>query len=134
MVYNFLFKFLQDSVCRYKFYNSGATVKGFVNITEGDEDALLCAVATVGPVSVAIDATSQEFQFYRKGLFYNPKCSSNQLSHGLLAVGFDTNENGPYWIVKNSYGSHWGNHGYIHMARNRNNNCGIATVASYPLV
>lgn len=136
ITYNILFcKYLQDDKCRYNPSHSGATDKGFVDIAQGDEKALMEAVATVGPVSVAIDASSSKFQFYKKGVFYNSKCSSESLDHGVLAVGYGTDKKGgDYWIVKNSWGTTWGDKGYILMARNKKNNCGIASSASYPLV
>ncbi|VVC28253.1 Cathepsin propeptide inhibitor domain (I29),Cysteine peptidase, asparagine active site,Cysteine [Cinara cedri] len=121
--------------CKYKSTNKGATVSGFVNIQRGDENTLAKAVATVGPVSIAIDASLDNFRFYDEGVFYEPTCSSVHLDHGVLAVGYNTTEAGEdYWIVKNSWGEEWGQGGYIWMARNKNNNCGIASMASYPLV
>lgn len=58
---------LQDDNCRYNPEASGAEDKGFVDIREGSEHALKKAVATMGPVSVAIDASHESFQFYHKG-------------------------------------------------------------------
>lgn len=58
----------QDDNCRFRPRYVGATDTGFVDINEGDEEALKQAVATVGPVSVAIDASHQSFQFYSTGV------------------------------------------------------------------
>ncbi|KAB0802752.1 hypothetical protein PPYR_04938 [Photinus pyralis] len=125
----------EDDKCRYNPKNSGATDRGYVDIESGNEEQLKSAVATVGPVSVAIDAAHQSFQFYAEGVYDEPECSTSQLDHGVLAVGYGTSEDGhDYWIVKNSWGPSWGKQGYILMARNNENQCGIATQASYPLV
>lgn len=92
---------IQDGQCHYDSSKSGATVTGFVDVKSGDEDALKQAVATVGPVSVAIDASHLSFQFYSKGV-YNPWiCSSTALDHGVLAVGYGTSGGKDYWLVKN---------------------------------
>ncbi|RZC43276.1 Peptidase C1 domain containing protein, partial [Asbolus verrucosus] len=126
----------EDEKCHYKPKNKGATDRGFVDIESGSEDQLQAAVATIGPISVAIDASHESFQQYAGGVYYEPECSSEQLDHGVLAVGYgiDSETQKEYWLVKNSWGESWGMHGYIKMARNRDNNCGIATQASYPLV
>lgn len=125
----------QDETCHYKAKQRGATDRGYTDIETGDESHLKAAVATVGPVSVAIDASQQDFQFYTEGVYFNENCNSTQLDHGVLAVGYGTTEDDEdYWIVKNSWGPKWGDKGYILMARNKDNNCGIATSASYPLV
>lgn len=121
--------------CGFKRANVGAEDTGFVDIASGDEDALKVAVATVGPISVAIDAGHNSFQLYKTGVYYEKDCSPEQLDHGVLIVGYGTDPtHGDYWIVKNSWGANWGEQGYIRMARNKKNNCGIATSASYPLV
>lgn len=67
------------------------------------------------------------------------KCVNPIFNRGVcvqvLVVGYGTDEEGgDYWLVKNSWGRSWGDLGYIKMARNKNNHCGIASAASYPLV
>jgi len=107
---------------------------GYVDVPSGSETSLTNDITSVGPVSVAIDASHSSFQFYTSGVYYEPACSSTQLDHGVLAVGWGTTTGTypSYYVVKNSWGTSWGANGYIWMARNANNNCGIATMASYP--
>lgn len=124
-----------DESCRFKKRDVGATDKGFVDVPAGDEEKLKAALATVGPVSVAIDASHPTFQFYAGGVYDEKECSPENLDHGVLAVGYGTDEDGvDYWLVKNSWGESWGLQGYIKMRRNAENQCGIASSASYPLV
>jgi len=125
----------RDGRCRFNKTNIGANDTGYTDIPEGDESALVAALATIGPISVAIDANHPSFQNYKRGIYYEPECSSTDLDHGVLAVGYGVDPDGSkYYIVKNSWGLGFGDNGYILMARDRDNNCGIATAASYPLV
>jgi cathepsin L len=125
----------EDGTCKFKPANVGATCTGFTDIESGSEDALSAAIATVGPISVAIDASQDSFQFYSSGIYSDPDCSSEELDHGVTAVGYGTQGSGQdFYIVKNSWGTSWGDQGYILMARNQDNMCGIATMSSYPLV
>lgn len=126
----------EDDKCRYNPKNKGAWDVGFVDVREGDENALKHAIATVGPCSVAIDASHESFQFYSHGVYREPECSPQDLDHGVLAVGYgvDKKTGEAYWLVKNSWSEAWGDNGYIKMARNEGNMCGIASAASYPLV
>ncbi|XP_037085227.1 procathepsin L-like [Pollicipes pollicipes] len=125
----------EDEPCRFNKADVGATDVGYMDVPAGDEDALKEAVAVHGPVSIAIDASQSSFQFYHNGIYDDPNCSSTQLDHGVLAVGYGTDDQGrDFWLVKNSWSPSWGNKGYIKIARNENNVCGVATSASLPLV
>lgn len=124
----------RDQKCKYDKTKVVANDTGFTDITSGSEDELQSAVATVGPISVAIDASQDSFQLYKSGVYDEPDCSSTELDHGVLAIGYGTQNGKTYWLVKNSWGTSWGIKGYIMMSRNKDNQCGIATAASYPLV
>ncbi|XP_065650114.1 procathepsin L isoform X2 [Hydra vulgaris] len=122
--------------CYYNQQFNVASDTGFVDIPSGDENALKVAVATVGPISVAIDATKSSFMSYQSGVYYEPTCGNGleNLDHAVLVVGYGTEEGRDFWLVKNSWDITWGDQGYIKMSRNMSNQCGIATKASYPLV
>jgi cathepsin L len=121
----------EDGTCQYNAANCGSTLATYTNVASGSESSLQQSVA-LGPTSVAIDASHNSFQLYSGGVYYEPNCSPTQLDHGVLAVGYGSTGGQDYWIVKNSWGTSWGMSGYIWMSRNRNNNCGIATMASLP--
>lgn len=126
-----------ENGCKFKKRVSGAIVNGYVDIPEGNESKLMAAIATIGPISIAMDSSHESFQFYSSGIYYEPKCQRrlDKLDHAMLAVGYGTDKRTrDYYIVKNSWGTDWGDRGYIKMARNRKNHCGIATDAKFPLV
>ncbi|XP_065886619.1 testin-2-like [Dysidea avara] len=118
-------------VCHNNTCTPIGTVNGSCMVPRGNETALQAAVAKQ-PVMVMVDASLQSFQLYKSGIYYESNCSSTKLDHNMLLVGYGESSTGEYWIVKNSWGIEWGEKGYILMARNRNNNCGIATMAEYP--
>merc|ERR1712004_424670 len=123
----------RDASCRYSSAYRGATCTGYVSIRRNDENDLLNAVGSVGPVSVSLYASTQGFQFYSSGVYVASSCPKT-INHAVLAVGYGTDSYyGPYWIIKNSWGTGWGDAGYIKMARG-GNQCGIASQACYPTV
>jgi C1A family cysteine protease len=109
------------------------TITGYRDVPQGNETALLSAVAQQ-PVSIAIEADKSAFQMYKSGVLDSPFCGK-QLDHGVLIVGYGTQKGvfgtKDYWIVKNSWGETWGEQGYINIVRGKNM-CGIAEQASYP--
>jgi len=108
--------------------SSVATLTGYTDVPEDDEDALKSAVAMT-PVSVAIEADKSAFQLYKSGILDSASCGK-QLDHGVLAVGYGT-DGKDYWKVKNSWGLSWGESGFVRMVRGKNM-CGIASQPSYP--
>lgn len=112
-----------------KAHSPTVTIDGYENVPSNDEEALKKAVANQ-PVSVAIEASGSDFQFYSKGVF-NGECGT-ELDHGVAVVGYGKD----YWIVRNSWGPNWGEDGYIRMKRGggvpKEGLCGIAIEASYP--
>ncbi|KAL3882300.1 hypothetical protein ACJMK2_028661 [Sinanodonta woodiana] len=120
--------------CKYKRTKVVAKNTGCVEIAKGNESALQEAVATIGPISVAIDSSHCSFKHYSGGVYEEDQCNSTVVNHAVLVVGYGTEKGKDYWLVKNSWSERWGDKGYIKMARNKGNMCGIASYASYPLV
>merc|ERR1712137_344806 len=84
-----------------------------------------------GPVSVSIDAGPDDFYYYASGLYDNPACTTTELDHSVLAVGYGTEPDGnKYWIVKNSWSTYWGEAGYVRLAQ-KGNICGVATTPNF---
>ncbi|KAF1742537.1 hypothetical protein MXB_4665, partial [Myxobolus squamalis] len=123
----------RNSQCNRNNPNSSYKLLGYNDLTEGDEDNLLRALYHFGPISISVDADSDEYTFYESGIIDFPLCSSIHLNHAVLAVGYSLHKR-PYLLVKNSYGKNWGINGYFKVALFKNNMCGIATDGSYPII
>merc|ERR1712055_780537 len=120
--------------CHFHTNDAVATLTGWVHVRGGSETDLQAAVSQKGPISVAIDASHRGFQMYKHGVYHDSNCSPRNLNHAVLVVGYGQETGGKYWLVKNSWGRSWGNQGYINMAKDRHNHCGIASQAYYPTV
>ncbi|XP_064187500.1 procathepsin L-like isoform X2 [Anguilla rostrata] len=110
------------------------SVKDWKYVPPGDEQAFEDALVTIGPIAVVIDTTTRNFQFYRKGVFYDPKCSIWKQAHAVVLIGFGTEGPEEYWTIKNSWGVYWGEEGYMRLAKNRQRHCGISQYGVVPFV
>ena len=89
-------------------------VTSFNDVTSDSVPQMEAAVSK-GPVSVAIEADQSGFQFYKSGVF-SGACGTN-LDHGVLVVGYGTDSGKDYWKIKNSWGTTWGDQGYIRVIK-----------------
>merc|ERR1719440_2385274 len=104
----------RDGTCKSGF-TVAVSIKKFTDVKANDEDALAAAVTTQ-PVSVAVDA--RKWQNYKNGVFSG--CGAiHMLDHGVLAVGYTSDS----WKIKNSWGTSWGEKGFIRITRGQNE-CG----------
>jgi C1A family cysteine protease len=112
------------------------TVKDCADVPANNQLALKEAVS-FGPVSIAIEADTRIFQSYSSGVITSSSCGT-ELDHGVLIVGYGTENGIDYWLVKNSWSSSWGDEGYVKIERSDSTNdigiCGIAAQPSFPIV
>lgn len=103
------------------------------NKQSGDEEALMKQLLLHGPVITSIDHIHESFMRYSRGIYYESECSTTHSTHSVLLIGYGSENGVDYWTVKNSFGEKWGEGGFFRIARNRNNNCMIAT-ESYSII
>jgi KDEL-tailed cysteine endopeptidase len=110
-------------------------IKKCYDVEPNDQVAMAEAVS-VCPVSVAIEADKRYFQFYSSGVLDSDECGT-KLDHGVLVVGYGEESGTPYWLVKNSWGTSWGDKGYVKILKSDSSNdpgiCGIAMQPSFPV-
>ncbi|KAL3628195.1 hypothetical protein CASFOL_027241 [Castilleja foliolosa] len=111
------------------------TIDGYENVPKNNERALLRAVAHQ-PVTATIAAGTLDFSHHRKGIFKG-ECGT-EMNHAVTIVGYGKTSCGTkYWIAKNSWGSNWGENGYIRLLRGvsgKGGQCGIARSPAYPVM
>jgi cathepsin L len=119
----------RDGSCSYVASKGVGAVASYKDVSRGSPSALKAAIAK-GPVSVAIEADQTAFQSYHSGVITSG-CGQS-LDHGVLAVGYGTLAGEDFFLVKNSWGSSWGDAGYVRIGAGSSNVCGILSSASYP--
>jgi len=107
------------------------TVTGFVNVKPNDSEQLKSALANHGPIAIGIQANQDAFQYYKSGIITSG-CGQD-LDHGVLAVGYGIEDGTPYFLVKNSWGTWWGDKGYVKIGAGQDNTCGILSMPSFPI-
>ena len=122
-----------QGTCKFDATKAVSKIVGCVAVVEDSEEDLAAKVASMGPAAIAIDASHFSFQLYSRGIYDESACSSYNLDHGVGCVGFGTEDGVNYWIVRNSWGTSWGESGYIRMVKDKNNQCGEATAATIPV-
>jgi len=124
-----------NQVCQSSSCSASPSTKlsGYKDVTGGEvgaSNSLVTDIST-GPICIAIEADQSGFQLYKSGVFQG-LCGTN-LDHGVLLVGYGTDTGLDYWRVKNSWGTSWGEQGYIRMVRDKDE-CGLGIEPSYPVV
>jgi hypothetical protein len=107
----------------------------YKSITLGDEKGMADALVKYGPIFIGLDVDSQLFMFYKSGVLSINNCPTllKDMDHAMVAVGYgyDAALKMSYWIIRNSWGETWGEKGYVRLAKDKGNMCGITTMASY---
>ena len=122
----------KDGKCVFDSTKGYGKITGYTSVKSGSEDDLAAKVSQMGPASVCIDASNWSFQMYSTGIYDEPSCSSAFLDHAVGCVGYGTENGVNYWIIRNSWGTSWGEEGYIRMVKDKKNQCGAATSAIVP--
>jgi C1A family cysteine protease len=119
--------------CAYVASKGQVQLSGLTDVTANSPSQLQAAVAQQ-PVSVAIEADKAVFQSYKSGIITSTACGTT-LDHGVLLVGYGTEGGQDYWILKNSWGTSWGEAGFFRIARSSATGpgiCGLQQQPSYP--
>jgi len=101
-------------------------VENYFDLPANQLNPVLQHVATVGPLSISVDASS--WSGYESGVFDGCNNQSPDIDHAVQLVGFGTDPSkGDYWLVRNSWGTGYGENGYIRLKRYATPPCGVDT-------
>ncbi|XP_037694805.1 cathepsin F isoform X2 [Choloepus didactylus] len=119
-------------VCSFSLEKAKVYINDSVELSK-NEQKLAAWLAMNGPISVAINAFGM--QFYRHGIAHplRPLCSPWFIDHAMLLVGYGNRSDIPYWAIKNSWGTDWGEEGYYYLHRG-SGACGVNSMASSAVV
>jgi len=123
----------QDGTCKFEKSKVEVTISDWkYACSEEDETTLKNNVANKGPLSICVDAAN--WQYYTGGVMSGWQCAwVNLLDHCVQAVGYDMTASTPYWLVRNSWATDWGEQGYIRLSYG-DNTCGLTNEATYVIV
>jgi len=117
-------------------YKYGSKYYASYNIQTKSASAFKKALQS-GPISVAIDASGNAFSAYASGTLQASSCGTS-LDHAVNCIGYGSDDNGDYWLLRNSWGTSWGLSGYMKFERTDTEDsvgtCGILTAGAYPNV
>jgi len=120
----------RDNTCAKGNITGIVNTTGYVNVSRYSPSALQTAVRNVGPVTVAVQAYSQLFMYYSGGIITSG-CGTS-IDHAITVVGYGNNGSIEYWIAKNSWGTNWGESGYVRILKTNNSDAGQCGVNLYP--
>jgi len=105
---------------------------GFSYVPEKNVRAMQNAIMQA-PISVSIDADNAAVENYVSGVITDASICGTDLDHALTVVGYNTTGPQPYWIVRNSWGSDWGEGGYFKVLMSDGSGvCGINLDVTFP--
>ena len=124
------------SICKVVKSSLPYNVSGYKSIIPNNEHILKYYLYNIGPISVGVNA-NRDWQLYKNGI-YDPgteNCpnSNNDIDHGVVIVGYGSENGLDYWIIRNSWGKDWGENGYIRISRGKNT-CGVANFPLFPTI
>jgi cathepsin F len=116
----------RDGTCKFSKTKVALQITGYKSAASQDEEEIKSFLYSTGPLAIAINA--DPLQFYNGGIIDedSSSCDPQGLNHGVTLVGYGSENGSDYWVIKNSWGTGWGEEGYFRMARGKGT-CGVNT-------